>query len=150
MLIAKGKIGTTLRITKKNFQDELSHELFLRKRQKVKMRNILATNMPTDIKRCKPQLSKIIGLGRFFGKTLSSVIGNTIQHNIKALLDLAVPLVKDVLPKLAVKATSSLLDKFERTVSRKGVVRVEKWFTLFISNEDIDNIISPSNLTCSK
>ena len=48
---AKNKTGTTLRITKKNFQDEeLSHELFLTTRQKAKIRNAFANNMSTDIK----------------------------------------------------------------------------------------------------
>ena len=56
------------------------------------------------------------------------------------MLDLTVLLAKDVLPKVATKATSSVLDKFERKISGKGVVRVEKGFTLFISNEDMDDI----------
>ena len=44
-------------------------------------------------------------------------------------------MAKYVLPKLATKATSYVLDKFEiKARARKG-------FTLFISNEDIDNII---------
>ena len=59
----------------------------------------------------------------------------------KALLDLAVPLTKDVLPKLATKATSSVLDKFERKISGKAAVRAEKGFTLFISNGNMDDII---------
>ena len=47
----KNKIATTLRITKKNFQDEeLLHELFLTARQKTKIRNAFANNMSTDIK----------------------------------------------------------------------------------------------------
>ena len=33
-------------ITKKNFQHELPHELFLTSRQKTKIRNTLANNMP--------------------------------------------------------------------------------------------------------
>ena len=36
-----------------------------------------------------------------------------------ALLDFVVPLAKDVLPKLATKATSSVLDKFERISSSR-------------------------------
>ena len=41
----KNKTGTTLRITKKNFQDEkLPHELF------ITIRNAFANNMSTDIK----------------------------------------------------------------------------------------------------
>ena len=41
-------------------------------------------------------------------------------------------MAKDVLPKLATKATSSVLDKFERKISGKGAVRAGKGFTLFI------------------
>ena len=59
----------------------------------------------------------------------------------KALIDLAFPLAKDVLPKLSTKETLSTLDKLERKVSGQGDVRAEKGFTLFISNEDMDNII---------
>ena len=46
------------------------------------------------------------------------------------------------LPKLTNKATSFILDKFEeKKNSGKGAVSAEKRFTLFISNEDMDNII---------
>ena len=89
----------------------------------------------TDIKLSKAQLSKIIQLGGFQAKTLGNVIGNLDE---KVLIDLA----KDALPKLATKATSSLLDNFERNTSGKGAVRARKGFTLFILNEDIDDIIN--------
>ena len=47
---AKNKTGTTLGITKKNFQDnELSHGLFLTTRQKTNIRNAFASNMSIDI-----------------------------------------------------------------------------------------------------
>ena len=67
----------------------------------------------------------------------------------KALIDLAAPLAKDVLPKLALKATSSVLGKFERKIRGRGAiatigagaVRVGIGFNLFISCEDMDNII---------
>ena len=50
----KNKTGTTLRITKKIFQDEeLPHELFITTRQKTKIRNAFANNMPIDIKLSK-------------------------------------------------------------------------------------------------
>ena len=40
------KKGTTLKIAKKNFQDEeLPHELFLTTRQKTKIRNAFANNV---------------------------------------------------------------------------------------------------------
>ena len=59
----------------------------------------------------------------------------------KALLDLAVLLTKDVLPKLATKATSSVLDKVERKMSGRGAVRAGKGFTLFIWNEDMEILL---------
>ena len=58
----------------------------------------------------------------------------------KALTDLAVPLAKDILSILATKATLSVLDKFERNISRQGAVRSGKGFTLFISNKDMYDI----------
>ena len=58
---AKNKTGTTLRINKKNFQDEeLRHGLFLTTRQTTKIRNAFANNMSTDIRLSKAQISKII------------------------------------------------------------------------------------------
>ena len=59
----------------------------------------------------------------------------------KVLLDLAVPLTKDVLPKLAANTTLSVLDKFERKTSCQRTVRAGRGFTLFISNEDMDDSI---------
>ena len=48
---AAKKTATTLRITKKNFQDEeLQLELFLTIRQKNKIRNAFANDMSTNIK----------------------------------------------------------------------------------------------------
>ena len=44
----------------------------------------------------------------------------------KELLDLAFPLAKDVLPKLATKSNSSVLNKFERKISGQGGVRTGK------------------------
>ena len=65
---AKNKTGTTLRITKKNFQDEeLPHELLLKARQNTKIRNVFVSNLSTDIKLSRTQLSKIIQSDRFFG-----------------------------------------------------------------------------------
>ena len=105
----------------------MPHELFLTKRQKTKIRNTLTKNMSIDIKLSKAQLSKIILSGEF----LDNMIGNLGK---KALLDLAVPLAKDVLSKLATnlatKVTLSILDKFKR-----------KMYSLFISNENMNDII---------
>ena len=58
---AKNQTGTTLRITKENFQDEeLPQGLFLKTIQKTKSRNAFANNMSIYIKLSKAQLSKII------------------------------------------------------------------------------------------
>ena len=48
---AKNKTGTILRSNNKNFEDEeLLHELFVTKRQTIKIRNAFANNMSTDIR----------------------------------------------------------------------------------------------------
>ena len=91
--------------------------------------------MSTNTKLSKVQMSKIIQLGGFLNKRLANVID---ELGKKALIDLAVPLAKDVLPKLAIKATLFILDKVERNISGKGAVRAENGFTLFILNEDMD------------
>ena len=62
--VAKSNTGTTLKISKKNFQDiELPHELFITSRQKTKIRNVFANNMSTDIELSKAQCSKVIQSG---------------------------------------------------------------------------------------
>ena len=96
-------------------------------------------NMSTDINLMKDQLSKIIQSGRFCDKMMSNLDKKT------PLLDLAVPLCKEALPKLATnlgnKGTSPVLDIFERKISWKGAVKAGKRFTFIISNEDNnDNI----------
>ena len=91
----------------------MPNDLFLTTRQKTKTRNAFANSMSTNIKLCKAQLSKIIQSDGFPGKTLGNVMSNLDK---KALIDLPVPLAKIVLPKLATKATSFVLNKFERKI----------------------------------
>ena len=59
----------------------------------------------------------------------------------KALIVLAVPFAKDVLFKLATKATSTILNKFERKTSRKGVVRARKDLLYLFKMNDIIKIV---------
>ena len=67
----KYKTVTTLRTTKKKFQDEqLPHELFLTARQKTKIRDVFGNDMSANIKLSKKQLSKIIRSGWFVGALL--------------------------------------------------------------------------------
>ena len=95
-----------MRITKKKFHDEeLQHELFLTIRQKAKIRNAFSKSMSTDIKLCKAQLAKIIQSGEFIGKTLGNL-------GKKALLDFAVPLAENVLPKLATNLTNKVYFRY--------------------------------------
>ena len=61
----------------------------------------------------------------------------------KALLELAVPLAKCSLPKLATKAASYDIDKFESKISRRVPVRARNGFT---SNEDRDHITKIEDL----
>ena len=84
--------------------------------------------MPTDIKQFKT-----INSGEFLGNMISKL-------GKEALTKFAVPLTKDSLPELATKTTSSAIDKFERKISGRGAVRAGKGFTLFITNEDMDDI----------
>ena len=132
---AKIKTGTILRLNKKTFKDEeLPHELFLTTRQTTKIRNAFANNMSTDIKLSKPQTPKIIQSGRYF----RSCLGNLGK---KALIIIAIFLARDNLPVLVSNLTSDSINKFERKISGKGAVRERKVFSLFTSNEDMNDII---------
>ena len=91
--VAKIKNGTTLRITKKNFQDEeLLHELFL----------AFANNMSTDIKLNKTHLPKIIQSDGFLDALLSKFAG--------PLMKVTVLLAKNVLAPLATMAFASAIN----------------------------------------
>ena len=54
---------------------------------------------------------------------------------------LAIPLARDNLPGLVSNLTSNAIDKFERKISGKGAVRTGTGFNLFISNEDMNDVI---------
>ena len=137
--LTKNKTGTTLRITKKNFQDEeLPHKLLLTTRQTIKVRNAFANNMSTDIKLSKAKISKIIQSGGFLGSWLGKTI---IELGKKVVTDLAIPFARDNLAGLVSSITSNTINKFEKEVNGKGNVRAVKGFTLFISNEDMNDII---------
>ena len=90
--------------------------------------------MSTDIKLSKAQISKIIQSGGSF----SSSLGNLGK---KALTNIAIPLARDNLPSLVRNLTSNAINKFERKISRYGAVRAGKGFNLYISDEDMNDII---------
>ena len=132
---AKNKTVTILRLNKKNFEDEeLPCELFLTTRQLTKIRIAVAGNMSTDIKISKAQISKIIQSGGSFGYSLAN-------WGRKALTNVGIPLARDNLPGLVSNLTLSAMNKFDRKISRKGAGTARKGFALFISNEDMDDII---------
>ena len=54
-------------------------------------------------------------------------------------------MAKEFLSILATKGVSSVIDKFEQTISEYGTVKAEERFTLFISNEDVDVFIKILN-----
>ena len=87
--VARNRIGTILRLNKKNFEDEkLLHELFITTRQTTKIGNAFANNMSTNIKLSNIQISKIIQSGGSFGSWLGNV-------GKKALTTIAIPLAID-------------------------------------------------------
>ena len=116
----------------------MRHELFLKARQTAKTRSAFANNMSTDIKLCKAQISKVNQLGGSFRSWLSN-LGN------EALTNVAIPFVRDNLPGLVSNLTSSAINKFDRKISGKGAVRAGKRFTLFISNEDMNDTTKITN-----
>ena len=83
----KNKTGTALRISLKMFNgNDLPHELLLTTRQKTKLRNAFNSNMSTNLKLFKTQISKIIQSGGFLVtllgpllKTVLSLIKNVIK-----------------------------------------------------------------------
>ena len=98
-----GKTKTTLRINSKMFDGNyLPHELLLTTRQKTKLKNVLNNNMSTDLKIYKLKISKIIQSGRFLG----SLFGNLAVP----LMNVAIPLAKDVLAPLGITAAASVID----------------------------------------
>ena len=81
---------------------DLPHELLLRTRQKTKLRNAINSNMSTDLKLSKVQISKLFQSGRFLGSLLSKLAG--------LLMKVAIPLEKSVLAPLAITAAASAID----------------------------------------
>ena len=100
----KSNEGATLRLGIKNFnKDELPHELLLlTTRQNTKLRNAINNNLATDIKLSKAQIKKLIQSGGFLEKLLSKLAG--------PLMEVAMPLVKNVLALLGLPAAMCAID----------------------------------------
>ena len=89
--------------------------------------------MSRDIKLGKTQISKIIQSGGSFGSWLANLAR-------KSLKNVAVALAREKLLGLVSHLTSSGIKKIDRKITGKRAFRTGKRFTLFISNEDINEI----------
>ena len=94
--------------------------------------------MSTGIKLCKAQISKIIQSGGSFGSWLENL-------DKKVLTNVLIPFARDNLPRSVSNITSYAINKFERNVSGKEALRKRKRLPLFISNEDMNDIIKIKN-----
>ena len=70
----------------------------------------------------------------------TSVLGLVIYEK-KALTNISISLARDNFLGLIIKLTSNAINKFERNISGKLVVKAGKGFTLFIWNQNINDII---------
>ena len=100
---AKNKTRTTLRIIKKNFQDELPHELFVTTRQKTKTKNPFA-NIWETVKFAR--LTEIIQSDAF-PSNMKGKLGK------EALTKFAVPSAKDIPPQWQLRQLC-LINSFEK------------------------------------
>ena len=97
------------------------------------MGNVIINNISTNIKLSEAQISKLIQSGGSFGSWLGN-LGKISLTNI------AIPLGRDNLPGLVSNLTSNAINKFARKLNGKGAVRAEQRFTLFVLNEDVNDI----------
>ena len=82
--------------------NDLPYELLLTIKQKIKLTNAFNSNMSTDIKLSKAQISKIIQSGGYLGSLLSKLAG--------PLMKVAVTLAKNILAPLGIMAAASAID----------------------------------------
>ena len=90
--------------------------------------------MSTDIKLSKTLTSKANQSGGSFGSWLDNI-------GKKVLTIVAIPFPLDDLSILVTNIVSNAIKKIERKISENRAARTGKGITLFISNEDINDII---------
>ena len=96
-------------------------------RQNTKLRNAINNNSATDINLSKAQIKKLIQSGGFLGKLLSKLAG--------PLMKVAMPLAKNVLAPLDLRAVMSAIDgSIQKMIHGSGV-------KLIIKQEDINYIM---------
>ena len=125
---AEDKIGKSLRMSLKMFdENDLSHEILLTTRQKIKLRNSSNNNKSTDLTLAKAQISKIIQSGGFLGSLWSKLAG--------PLMKVAVPLAKNILGPLGITAAASAIDSgIPEKIHGSGTT------TLIFSKEEMNEI----------
>ena len=112
----KSNEGASLRLGIKNFnKDELPHELLLTTRKNTKLRNAINNNLATVIKLSKAQIKKLIQSGGFLGKLLSKLAG--------PLMNVAMPLAKNVLAPLGLTAAMSIEALENSGILLKGITK---------------------------
>ena len=108
--------------------NNLPHDLLLTTRHTTKLRSAIDSNMSTDIKLTKAQISKIIQSGGFLGSLLSKLAG--------PLMKVAVSLAKSILAPLGITAAASPIDgAIQKKMHDSGETN------LIISNEEMNNIM---------
>ena len=118
----ENKTGTTLRMDLKMLdENDLPHELLLTTRQKTKLRNAFNNKMSTYIKLSKAKISKRIQSEELLGLILSK---------------LAVPLAKNILTPLGIKAATSAIDA---GIQKK--IHGSRTTALIISNKGMNSIM---------
>ena len=126
----KNKTETTLRVSLKMLDgNNLPHELLLTIRQKTKLRNAFNNNISTDIKLSKAKISKILHPGKFLGSLLSKLAG--------PLMKVAVPLAKNILAPLGIRAAALAVDAgFKKKIHGSGhpLSSTSRTTALIISN----------------
>ena len=100
--------------------------------------------MSADINLSKTQISSITQSGWLSMMEELHMLGDLGKATGKqAITDLAIPWAKDVLLGLVINiasnAASNAINIFERIISAKGAARAGTGFTLFNSNEDMDD-----------
>ena len=110
----------------------LPHELLLTTIQTTKLRNAIESNMSTDIKLPKAQISKIIQSSGFLGKLL----GPLLKTGLTLIKNVIKPLAKSVLIPLGLTAAASAADA---GIHKK--IRDSTTTTLLLSNEEMNDIM---------
>ena len=107
--------------------------MLLTTRQNTKLRNALNNNLATNIKLSKTQIKKIIQLGGFLGKLLSKLA--------VPLMNVAMPLAKNVLAPLGFTAAMSAIDgSIQKKIHGSGATK-GAGVKLIIEQEDMNDIM---------